>query len=185
MSRKLFLALLTVGLLAVPAAAQEAGAYTPFEVNAGFVLNRHTFTSFNVAKENIVGFTGGAAYYFHPNFGVFGEFSRQGGEYSDFAGLSFSQTQFLFGPRAAFRREKFTTVVQGLFGLQRYGIPDQTFSETEFAWGVGGGLDIDVSDKITVRAVQLDFLTAEYEGGEIMTDNIRFTFGVVFKLGGN
>ena len=185
MSRKLLLTLLTVGLLAVPAVAQEAGEYAPIEVYGGFVFNNSELSQGTFSTDETgLGFTGGLTYNFHPNVGVFGEFSMQTGEFPD-VDVDFDQTQFLFGPRFFFPSGKIKPFAHVPFGFQRMKFPG-AFSGTDFMWGFGGGVDINVNERFAIRAVQFDYLTAEHPiEGPIDSNNLRLTFGVVIKLGGN
>lgn len=62
---------------------------------------------------------------------------------------------------------------------------------TNFALGIGGGIDINVSDKIAIRAIQVDYNPIFGRSFDFGTgvdvaegrriDNARFSFGVVFK----
>jgi opacity protein-like surface antigen len=54
-----------------------------------------------------------------------------------------------------------------------------TFSSTNFAIAVGGGLDIKINDKIDFRAIQVDYNPIFRNG--FRQDNIRFGVGFVFK----
>jgi opacity protein-like surface antigen len=62
-----------------------------------------------------------------------------------------------------------------------------TASSTDFALAIGGGLDIRVNDRIDLRVFQADynptFLSDRNElgFGNTRADNVRFSFGVVFK----
>lgn len=53
-----------------------------------------------------------------------------------------------------------------------------TFTSTNFAMALGGGLDIKVTDKIDFRAIQVDY-NPIFGGG--FQNNVRFGIGVVFK----
>jgi len=54
-----------------------------------------------------------------------------------------------------------------------------SFDNTGLAGAFGGGLDIKVSDKIDIRAIQVDYNPIRFDG---QTDhNFRFGFGVIFK----
>ena len=55
-----------------------------------------------------------------------------------------------------------------------------TFTNTNFAAAVGGGLDIKINEKIDFRAIQVDY-NPIYRGGNNWQNNIRFGVGVVFK----
>lgn len=52
-------------------------------------------------------------------------------------------------------------------------------SDTGFAGAIGGGLDVKVNDKVDIRAVQVDYNPARFDGG--VQHNVRFGIGVVFK----
>jgi opacity protein-like surface antigen len=62
-----------------------------------------------------------------------------------------------------------------------------TTSSTDFALALGGGLDVPVSDHFDLRVFQADynpvFLSRgnELGFGKSRADNVRFSFGVVFK----
>jgi opacity protein-like surface antigen len=75
---------------------------------------------------------------------------------------------------------------RGRLDLAAFNVSD-TASSTDFALAIGGGLDIRVNDRIDVRVFQADynpiFLSAgnELGFGNARADNVRFSFGVVFK----
>lgn len=52
-------------------------------------------------------------------------------------------------------------------------------SETGFSMAVGGGIDIKVTDKISIRAIQADYQPVWVSGERI--NQSRFSFGVVFN----
>jgi opacity protein-like surface antigen len=55
-----------------------------------------------------------------------------------------------------------------------------TFDEaTSFALAFGGGLDVRLNDRISVRIIQADYAPTFFGSGR--QDNIRLSFGVVFK----
>ncbi len=56
--------------------------------------------------------------------------------------------------------------------------PDSTVSETGFAAAFGGGIDIRASDRITIRAIQVDYNpTRLFDSTQ---HNFRFGVGIVF-----
>ena len=57
--------------------------------------------------------------------------------------------------------------------------PSVTFTNTNFAMAVGGGLDIKINDRIDFRAIQVDY--NPIFGGGFRRDNIRFGIGIVIK----
>ena len=55
---------------------------------------------------------------------------------------------------------------------------DSTFSETGFAAAIGGGIDIKASDRISIRAIQIDYTpTRLFDSTQ---HNFRFGVGIVF-----
>lgn len=54
-----------------------------------------------------------------------------------------------------------------------------TDSETGLAGAFGGGLDIKLSDRIDLRAIQVDYNPIRFNGGT--DNNFRFGIGIVFK----
>ena len=55
-----------------------------------------------------------------------------------------------------------------------------SFTNTNFAAAIGGGLDVKISDKIDLRAIQVDY-NPIYRGGNNWQNNFRIGVGVVFK----
>lgn len=62
-----------------------------------------------------------------------------------------------------------------------------TTSSTDFALALGGGLDVRVSERFDLRVLQADYTPIflsrgnELGFGKSRADNVRFSFGVVFK----
>lgn len=52
-------------------------------------------------------------------------------------------------------------------------------NETGLAGAFGGGIDIKVSDKVDIRAIQVDYNPIKFNGGT--SNNLRIGVGVVFK----
>jgi hypothetical protein len=103
-----------------------------------------------------------------------------GGQYKDGA----SAYQYLGGVRFNHRAEKVTPFAHALLGGSRVG--DDTGSINGFTLGFGGGLDYSATDRVNIRIVQVDWLPTRFsEGGASawQKKNVRFGFGVVFKVG--
>jgi len=58
-------------------------------------------------------------------------------------------------------------------------IPDLKITDTGFAAAVGGGLDIRLSEKVNLRAIQVDYNPVRANGRTL--DNVRLGIGVSFK----
>ena len=106
-----------------------------------------------------------------------------------------NQTSFLFGPRFSYRAGRIRAFGQLLLGGNRsnhsytYTVTNElgfqagsaaSFSNTDFALALGGGLDVSLGNRISIRPVQLDLLTICAD--ETM-HQLRYSAGVVFKLG--
>lgn len=112
---------------------------------------------------------------------------------------------FLGGPQVRFTNStRVTPFVRALAGVQNNRLETEfaggttstnsNVSSTDFALALGGGLDVRVSDRVAIRAFQIDYnpvfagdQTVDVPGfgrqtfeGE-RTDNVRFSIGVVFK----
>jgi hypothetical protein len=114
--------------------------------------------------------------------------------------------EYLVGPRFAVRRKKFTLFFHGLvggaaghseladFASSQSAPGDQNwdresaarylagFSDSLFTFGGGGGLDINLGERIAIRVIQLDYIGSFVD---ILEDNARLGFGIVIKLGGS
>ena len=100
---------------------------------------------------------------------------------------------FLGGPQAKLRGRQVTLFGHALFGAARRStsivsedvIPGNnlgrnfTEAETKFAFALGGGVDINVSRRIAIRAVQADYLRTRF--ARESQNNFRVSIGVVFK----
>jgi hypothetical protein len=80
----------------------------------------------------------------------------------------------LFGPRYSFRTSsKVTPFVHALFGAIG---PDAAF-----AMNFGGGIDVKLSKRFSLRAIQADFI--QLRNGANSTNTARISTGIVFNFG--
>ena len=105
------------------------------------------------------------------------------------------------GPQVKARLGRTSPFAHALFGVSRgkgsvltqsvvgsFDIVSGTPSEgqTKFAFAIGGGLDVNVSERIAIRAVQVDYLRTSFTN-DLNTrfrghqNNLRLSVGVVFK----
>ena len=86
---------------------------------------------------------------------------------------SFSDRNFPSGPSAIHsicpRIVRFSHVNVGLAGVFT--------SDIGLAYGFGGGMDVKISDKLSVRAGQVDYINIRLSG--VGTNNIRVSGGIV------
>jgi hypothetical protein len=109
----------------------------------------------------------------NKNFGIVADV---GGHYK----FHVSSYQYLFGPQFSRRGSRTTAFVHGFIG----GVRLQGFrnSTNEFAIGLGGGLDVNATDRVAIRVFQADWIPNRFENTWQKT-TARVAFGLVFKLG--
>jgi opacity protein-like surface antigen len=149
-----------VFVIAVPfASAQED--YKKGEFSTGFLHKRIDGEGFN-------GMTFGGAYNVHRYFGVKGEFgwARKDGfdTYTYLGGLQVKDNSSEGSMIKPFGHV--------LLGTQRW---DGDISG--FSMAIGGGVDVKVSDRFSVRAIQYDYNPVWVDGTRVDTN--RFGFGIV------
>jgi len=155
--------------MGVPALAQNG--YPKAEIFGGFsLLNADIYGD----RMTAYGWQASVAGNFHKNVGIVADF---GGHYK----WGGSIYELGFGPRFYVRGDKATGFVHALFGAYRLGAGG--YSETDFGMGFGGGVDVNATDRVAIRVVQFDWLINRSEG-YWFKKNVRFGFGVVFKVGG-
>ena len=94
---------------------------------------------------------------------------------------------FLFGPQFSLRKfDRFQPFGHVLFGVVRADVSSfvsggPSFDDTAFAMAVGGGLDVKVLDKLSVRLFQADYILTRFADDN--QSNFRASAGVVLRLG--
>jgi len=123
-------------------------------------------------------------------FGVTADFSGQysGGE----PGLVRERQRahsYLFGPRVSLRRKRTTLFAYALFGgihfRDEVSAPSLgfsgTFTDNGFNMALGGGLDVNLTRRVALRAFQLDYLRPTFFGEA--HNRGRLAAGLVLRLG--
>ena len=164
--------------LSIPSFAQEVN-YPKAEVFGGFSMLR--------AGSTFMGWQASANANISHHLAIVGDF---GGQYKTVLGVPLNSYQFLFGPRLVIRKSRVTPFVHAMFGGVRDGVGSTTIlgvtvpgtSSTGLGMGIGGGFDINVSDRLALRLPQFDWTPAHIAG--VWSNNqVRFGFGLVFKAG--
>ncbi len=101
------------------------------------------------------------------------------GHYGSVFGVNGHDYNFLFGPTLSYRSDKVTAFGHVLFGGSHAGASG--FSDTAFAWALGGGLDWNWKERFAIRLAQVDYLPTYF--GRTTQNNFRYSAGVVFRLG--
>jgi opacity protein-like surface antigen len=124
--------------------------------------------------------------------GLVGDF---GGYANTRTGINDKVVTYMFGPRFNWRHSRFNPYVQFLFGGAYAWAGPTNFSQNQnaFATAAGGGLDINLSNHISLKPIQVEYLTTQFDsarlGGSTQAfgdhqNDVRYSAGVVFKFGG-
>jgi opacity protein-like surface antigen len=137
-------------------------------------------------REGVHGFGFNIAGNFHRNVGIVADFSYHKRELEAPFGddVDFSTFNFLFGPRFTARGDRVDGFVHTLIGGVRRKVEDFD-SDTELAFGLGGGVDVKVTPNFGIRVIQLDYIPVRSR--DIFTldkdwdHNLRAQVGLTFK----
>ena len=156
----------------------EKGAYSHLEVFGGYSYFRGD-DSVN-GSYNLNGWNSAFIQNINQRIGLVVDVSGQYGSPS--APLLDTQRNhtFLFGPQFSFRAHpRFIPFAHGLFGFSHVnvGLAGVFTSDIGLAYGFGGGMDVKISDKLSVRAGQVDYINIRLSG--VGTNNIRVSGGIV------
>ena len=95
---------------------------------------------------------------------------------------------YLFGPRVSYRRsERFTPFGEVLFGVAHASasISGSSGSNNAFAMTIGAGVDYNLTDRLAIRPVKLDYLITRFSetgSGAQTQNNLRVSTGIVFRF---
>jgi hypothetical protein len=93
---------------------------------------------------------------------------------------------FLVGPQYSWRKEKSKFFVHGLFGKAQNTVNIKTSTRSGFesvgrAVAVGGGYDLDLTRRFTLRVVQADYVNTHTFG--VSQSDLRVSTGLIFHFG--
>jgi opacity protein-like surface antigen len=177
-----------VMLFAGAAAAQDENP--KLEAFGGYSLIHNSSNFFGNTSITFNG--GGGSISYNPKnwLGFVGDF---GGNHWSKNGQDSNVVTYLFGPKIAFRSDKFTPFAQVLFGGAHIsGLSSgcllcqvNTLSENSFAMTLGGGLDYNVTKHIGIRPVQFEYLMTRFKATDSNSgppqNSLRFEAGIVFR----
>jgi opacity protein-like surface antigen len=133
---------------------------------------------------------GWLGYNVNSKFTVLGEVASQRSSNINNTGADLTLTSFLAGPRYSYRHAgRFVPFGEVLLGAAHAGgslSPSNSgFSDSSYAFAMatGGGLDVVMTKRISVRAVRADYyLTTFANGVNDHQNNLRISAGVVLRL---
>lgn len=162
--------------------------FVPTFVSAQETPAVEVFGGYSWAGGDFHGWNASATGNINKWFGVVADFSGHYGHEQDGPiRVNQSAHSFLFGPRISRRGKKFTPFGYALFGATRFQesvvVFGQRFSgsDTGFSSAFGGGLDLKVSNHVSIRTFQLDYFRPNFFGEA--HNRGRLAFGVVLNFG--
>ena len=163
---------LLLSLLALTRTDAAAQDVPRAEVFGGFSYLRKPISMGHT--NNLVGWQAGPDINFSKHVALAFDF---GGQYRSFFGVRVSRYEYAAGPRFKYRRGGTAFFVHGLVGGD-YGQPT---ARGAALLGAGGGVDLNVSDRLAIRVMQFDSLHdhVRYFWGHAL----RVGIGLVFKAG--
>jgi hypothetical protein len=179
-----FLGLLTSIVLVLSCFAAGQDHFAPDHSKAD-IFGGYQFThvalgsSFN--SFNLNGWNTSVSGYFNKYLGVSADFS--GGSYGGPSGVNGKVYPYLFGPTARFpKHTKMTPFGHVLFGVAHLKASSLSLSgsDNSFSWAMGGGLDVYVSPRFSVRLAEADWLRTQF--ADSTQSNFRCSGGVVIKF---
>jgi hypothetical protein len=104
------------------------------------------------------------------------------GDYS----TALEQYNYMIGPQYKWEFSRFRFIAHGLYGRAQTRVrePGSTFiepSDRQRVIALGGEVDVPVSDRFSIRAVQADYLAASAFGSN--RSSFRFSTGLIVKFG--
>ncbi len=157
----------------------ERGAYAQFEVFGGYSYFRGD-DAVN-GSFNLNGWNSAFVQNINQWFGLVVDVS---GHYGSPFAAPLVDTQrnhtFLFGPQFSFRAHpRVIPFAHGLFGFSHVnmGQAGVFVSDIGLSYGFGGGVDVKISDRLAVRAGQVDYINIRLAG--VGSHNIRVSSGIV------
>jgi len=185
--RKVFVAVILVGLFSLPLMAQDKvdvfGGYQYLHIGGGNTNGPTTGQSFN-------GFDANARFNFAKYAGIEGDFS---GSYATVQGVSLKNYTYAGGPVIFLSNgtiKPFAHVLVG--GIHLSGSQSGlSVSWNGYTIAAGGGVDVKVDRAIAVRLIQADWLYYNFSstsaGGVPVpsfsgSNNVRIASGIVFRF---
>jgi hypothetical protein len=149
-------------------AGRAFSSYHPFEVAATYthVLTDDTY----VGVPTLNGWTVSASAPVLPLI-------KATAQVGDYYGGHTSMKSFLVGPQLGFRVYRFEPFIRGLFGISH------TSGSTPFTIAAGGGLNMPITDHVTLRLLDMDWYGLHGGGASNGADYLRVSFGVAYEFG--
>jgi hypothetical protein len=132
---------------------------------------------FSGGNTGLNGGTFSAAYNLAPYFGVKGEVSVE-------SGPNIRSRDWAIGPQVMYGKWGVLFFGHALFGKAETRVSTSVVSEDNArATVLGGGFDIPIARRISIRPIQVDYMITKTNQLNIDQNDLKFSTGVVFHLG--
>ena len=169
---------LTIAVLAITSAPLLAQSAFP----RADVFGGYSWVSLDSgsSRHNLNGWTGQASVNLNSWFGVTGDF---GGYYGKVSGATIHDYTCLFGPTFTYRAPHVDPFFHALFGGSHVtgSGGGASVSNSAFAMGIGGGLDVSIGSVVGFRLAQVDWLRTQHFSSS--QNNIRLSTGIFLQFG--
>jgi len=168
---------LLVTFLVLPTGILSAAEAPRIQVFGGYTRMQFDTKSLGFTSDTgLNGGTIGAAFNLAPFFGVKGQISIE-------TGPNVRSRGWMLGPQGMYSKWGVLFFGHALFGKAetRVHVPNVVQEENAMAQQYGGGFDIPIASRISIRAIQVDYLKTKQLG--VQQNDVKFTTGVVFHLG--
>jgi hypothetical protein len=158
------------------AAAQD---HSRVDIFAGYQFT-HVALGQNINGINLHSWNASVSGYFNKYLGISADFS---GGYGNPFGVNTKMYPYLIGPIARFpRHTKMTPFGHVLFGGAHLNASSLGLSgsDNSFSWEMGGGVDVYLNSRFSVRLVEADWLRTQFADSK--QSNFRCSGGVIIKF---
>jgi len=145
------------------------------------IFGGYQYLRLNPGGTNCQGFGASATGNVNHWLGVVGDFG-----YCKVTGLpsgtSAHEVNYLFGPRVTYRSYgSLTPFAHVLFGGEHFGVSGGGTANS-FAMSLGGGADYKLTEHVSLRLIQVEYLYTHFGG--VRQNNARIESGIVYRWGG-
>ena len=168
---------LLVAFLALTPCVLSAAEAPRIQVFGGYTRMQFDSKAFGFTSDTgLNGGTIGGAFNLVPYFGVKTQITIA-------TGPNVRSRDWVIGPQGMYSKWGVLFFGHVLFGKAetRLHVPNVVEEDNALATILGGGVDIPIARRISIRAIQVDYLRTKPLGVE--QNDVKFTTGVVFHLG--
>lgn len=185
---KLRVVVCSLALLAFSGSAVKAQDTPKVDIFAGYSYLRENPSTSGVSSFSLNG--GSASFAYNANNWLSGVADFGGYHNGNIlnSGVDGTLSTYLFGPRISYRHsDRVTPFGEVLFGAAHASasVVGTSGSDNAFAMSLGGGVDVKLTDRFSIRPVKVDYLLTRFNetgNGAQSQNNLRVSTGIVFHF---